>query len=96
MKIGEWVHTKYLGKHHCIGFITALYPGFQRCKLRVTQCDRYPGMKWLEISYDDVIGEKGYRFSPGEIDSMIDLALATRDRNWFENLMVLRSVRGRS
>jgi hypothetical protein len=49
-------------------------------------------MKWLEIAYDDVIAEKGYRFSQGEIDSMIDLALATRDRNWFENLMVLRSV----
>ncbi|CAM3142400.1 hypothetical protein [Sporolactobacillus spathodeae] len=86
MKIGQWVHTKYMGKHECIGFVTAVYPDFKRCKLRVTRCDHYPNMKWLEIAFDDAIDEQ-WELSSEEFDHLIDLALATYDEDWFHNLV---------
>ncbi|MFT8318233.1 MAG: hypothetical protein ABF651_08205 [Sporolactobacillus sp.] len=86
MKIGQWVHTKYMGKHECIGFVTAVYPDFKRCKLRVTRCAHYPHMKWLEIAYEDVLDDH-YEMTPEELDHLIDLALATYDEKWFYDLV---------
>ncbi|MFT8871746.1 MAG: hypothetical protein ABF868_05585 [Sporolactobacillus sp.] len=85
MKIGQWVTTKYMGKHACVGFITAIYPDFKRCKLRVTHCENHPQMKWLEIAFDDVI-DSSNDYSAEELDSLIDLALATYDEGWFQEL----------
>jgi hypothetical protein len=42
-------------------------------------------MKWLEISYSDVIPDSP-DFTRVELNSLIDLALATYDRDWFEEL----------
>lgn len=86
MEVGQWIHTKYMGKHDCIGFVTSVYPDFKRCKLRVTQCENHPRMKWLEISYGDIIPDSDY-FTRTELESLIDLALATYDKDWFEQLM---------
>ncbi|MCO7126874.1 hypothetical protein NIE88_13965 [Sporolactobacillus shoreicorticis] len=88
MEVGQWIHTKYMGKHDCIGFITSIYPDFQRCKLRVTQCANHPRMKWLEISFDDVIHDNE-DLTRTELNSLIDLALATYDKDWFEKLIAL-------
>jgi hypothetical protein len=86
MEVGQWIHTKYMGKHDCIGFVTSVYPDFKRCKLRVTQCENHPRMKWLEISFGDIIPDSDY-FTRTERESLIDLALATYDKDWFEQLM---------
>ncbi|MDF2910491.1 MAG: hypothetical protein K0Q56_1372 [Sporolactobacillus laevolacticus] len=85
MEVGQWVHTKYMGKHDCVGFVTSNYPDFKRCKIRVTKCENHPRMKWLEISYSDVIPDSP-DFTRVELNSLIDLALATYDRDWFEEL----------
>ncbi|WP_100487824.1 hypothetical protein [Sporolactobacillus pectinivorans] len=85
MEVGQWVHTKYMGKHDCTGFVTAVFPDFKRCKLRVTTCENYPKMKWLEIAYEDAITDH-YFYSMVEIKSLIDLALATYDKEWFHQL----------
>ncbi|GAY75249.1 IDEAL domain-containing protein [Sporolactobacillus inulinus] len=91
MEMGQWVHTKYMGKHDCIGFVTSIYPDFKRCKLRVTQCENHPRMKWLEISFEDVLPNHD-ALTNQELNSLIDLALATYDKEWFEKLtaMVLK------
>ncbi|MCL1630357.1 IDEAL domain-containing protein [Sporolactobacillus sp. CPB3-1] len=89
MEVGQWVYTKYMGKHDCIGFVTSVYPDFRRCKIRVTQCENHPRMKWLEISFEDILPEK-YDFTRLELDSLIDLALATYDKDWFEQLTALQ------
>jgi hypothetical protein len=86
MEVGQWIHTKYMGKHDCIGFVTSVYPDFKRCKLRVTQCENHPRMKWLEIAFGDIIPDSDY-FTRTELESLIDLALATHDKDWFEQLM---------
>ncbi len=85
MKIGQWVHTKYMGKHDCVGYVTRLFPDFKRCKLRVTQCPKFPRMKYLEIGYEDVISVQE-DYTKTELESLIDLSLATYDREWFEQL----------
>ncbi|MCO7176545.1 hypothetical protein ACFP7A_11590 [Sporolactobacillus kofuensis] len=85
MEVGQWVHTKYMGKHDCIGFVTSVYSDFKRCKIRVTRCENHPRMKWLEIAFDDVIPEQN-DLTRTELNCLIDLALATYDRDWFDKL----------
>ncbi|WP_223362563.1 IDEAL domain-containing protein [Sporolactobacillus terrae] len=45
-------------------------------------------MKWLEISFEDVLPNHD-ALTNQELKSLIDLALATYDKEWFERLTAM-------
>ncbi|MGG3452154.1 hypothetical protein [Domibacillus aminovorans] len=98
MEIGDWVQMRFLG---CavLGYVTKIYHGQGVFSVRkIAQVDKDGKAEYFNKETYGKYGMSQAEYVaaglfPEDHASMIDLALMTKDKEWFENLMKKASVR---
>lgn len=94
VKVGDWIEWDD-GKNNAVGFILSKSPlspfGEYRLSVKVTDSNnkKFIGKKlrldMVEANYDEFI-INNYTETEQDIDNMIDIALITNNREWFNEL----------
>jgi hypothetical protein len=86
IKIGDWVGVAY-ERDKIIGYIIHDDSIRERCTVKVTKSESHGRTQCLIIDYNKICAHNYAGLSPDDIGSLIDLALQTRDKEWFTELM---------
>ncbi|MCO7127796.1 IDEAL domain-containing protein [Sporolactobacillus shoreicorticis] len=86
IKIGDWVGVAF-ERDKIIGYIIHDDSTRKKCTVKVTKSDSHGRTQCLNIDYDKICAHTYAGPSPDDIGSLIDLALQTRDKEWFDELI---------
>lgn len=86
VEIGDWVGTAY-ERDKIIGYVIHSDAARKRCTIKVTKSENHGRMQCLIIDYNKICAHKYAGLALDDIGSLIDLALQTRDKEWFDELM---------
>lgn len=84
---GDWVSGTTMEDERFIGFVESM-EGNGLIKVRITQCDRPETVgDWAEAKLSKVTKLSDFEpISETPLRSLIEIALMTKDREWFEEL----------
>ncbi|MDN3956168.1 hypothetical protein [Sporolactobacillus laevolacticus] len=84
--VGDWVDVAY-ERDKVIGYIVQNDAEGERCTVKVTKSENHGRMECLIIDYRKICVHEYAGLVLDDIGSLIDLALQTRDKGWFNELM---------
>ncbi|MBM7657214.1 IDEAL domain-containing protein [Sporolactobacillus spathodeae] len=84
--IGDWIGAVYV-RDKIIGYIIHNDVIRKKCTVKVIKSENHRRLQCLVIKYNEICAYTYAGLSPDDIGNLIDLALQTRDEEWFRELI---------
>lgn len=85
VKIGDWIQTSYRGDV-AEGYVTKVFPEQMTCIIKVTRCESNKKLQRLDVDFSRIMQLSDIELYLDDLYSLIDLALSTRDKEWFKEI----------
>lgn len=85
IEIGDWVKASYYN-NTVYGYVERLHSQVRRGTIRVLWDLHGSKMEKAVIDEDNIIWKNKFEFDQTDMESLVELALATKDKEWFIEL----------